>query len=153
MKKFLFIIVCVLTFCFAVSACSKGGDGAKSYTGEYGYEQYGSKYGVKVSVRVKDGVIESVEILDSDYLAATPQDIWDGKSVWDDGLDALLESYKGKEVSFVTGQKVAVKSDGEPYTNDDEPEEKIDYGGLVITGATMGSGRLLLAVQNALKKI
>ena len=46
---------------------------------------------------------------------------------------------------------VAVKDDGEPYTTDDGVQ--VNYGGLVITGATMGSGRLLLAVQNALSNM
>ena len=74
---------------FAFAGCG----GAKSYTGEYGYENYGVKYGVKVQVQVKGDKITGVEILQSDYTAATPEDIWDGKPTWDEGLSALLKKY------------------------------------------------------------
>ncbi len=146
MKK-LFLIIS-LAFClFAFAGCG----GAKSYTGEYGYENYGVKYGVKVQVQVKGDKITGVEILQSDYTAATPEDIWDGKPTWDEGLSALLKSFEGKTVEEIRAINVAVKDDGEPYTTDDGVQ--VNYGGLVITGATMGSGRLLLAVQNALSNM
>lgn len=150
MKTFkkLLIVLSALVMVVAIAALA-GCSSTKKYTGEYGYVEYGTKYGVKVEVSVKDDKITGVKILDSDYVAATSEDHWDDKAIWDNGLANLLKSYEGKTVEEVCALKVEVKDNGAPLTSDDDVE--VDYGNLVITGATMGSGRLLLAVQNALK--
>ena len=55
-------------------------------------------------------------------------------------------------VKDVLALNVATAESGAPYVREDE--QFSDFGGnLIITGATLGSGRLLLAVQDALSKI
>lgn len=142
--KKLLIVVSALVMVIAIAALAGCGSTEK-YTGEYGYESYGTKYGVKVEVQVKDEKISKVTILDSDYVAATSEEHWDDTAKWNNGIAALLKSYEGKTVAEVCAIKVDVDAKGEPVTGNG-----INYNGLAITGATMGSGRLLLAVQNAL---
>lgn len=98
-------------------------------------------YGVCVRAVVKDGKILAVGIVDSGYTEVTES--WSGKSQWNNGIENLLESYKGKKVSDILGLEVTVSESGEPQSVSDS-----DY---VISGATQGSGRLLLAIQSALK--
>lgn len=65
---------------------------------------------------------------------------WNNYEAW------LLQKYEGMAVADVLDMKVYIKTSGEPYSSD-----KNDFGELIITGSTQGSGRLLLAVQDALK--
>lgn len=51
------IVVCLGVVAFA--ACS--GEDAKTYKGEYSYENYGHTYGMVVNVSVADGKITKVE--------------------------------------------------------------------------------------------
>ncbi len=134
----------------ALGSSLSNGDGvnAVTYEGEYSYENAwvaGSYYGIKVSVSVDDNTdtIISVSVLDSDYIEVS--DSWTDKALWEDGLEELLNSYAGKSVAEVLAVTVTT-SDSVPG----QPEEVSDSS-YVITGATQGSGRLLLAVQNALE--
>lgn len=68
------------------------------------------------------------------------EDTWKTDEAW------LLQKYEGVAVADVLDMKVYIKTSGEPYSSD-----KNDFGELIITGSTQGSGRLLLAVQDALK--
>ncbi|MDE5942765.1 MAG: FMN-binding protein [Clostridia bacterium] len=119
-----------------------------TYTGEYHYNSNGNEYGIKVSVVVTGGKITKVSILDSDYVEVTsalPQYGWEQSNVdnWNNNIDNLLAQYNGKSVSDILAINVEVE--------DSVPADGQTFGGLVISGATQGSGRLLLAVQNALK--
>lgn len=122
------------------SACAK----TQSYFGEYHYESWGTDYGVRVKVEIqsdpKGDRIRSVQIEESDYVEVTES--WAGKTVWDEGLDNLLRSYRGRTIAEVLLTDVSVEDSGEP--------DGVSDNGYVIAGATVGSGRLLLAVQNAL---
>ncbi|MDE7439340.1 MAG: hypothetical protein K2N23_02385 [Clostridia bacterium] len=69
---------------------------------------------------------------------------WLNKESW------LLQQYEGKSVAEVLAIKVFYDENGEPYSTKDNAE--FATSGLVMTGATQGSGRLLKAVQNALSK-
>ena len=68
----------------------------------------------------------------------------------------LLQQYEGLTVKEVLGIKVYIKDSGEPYeVKDDhniERNPQLAESGLLVTGATQGSGRLMLAVQDALSK-
>lgn len=69
---------------------------------------------------------------------------------WNKGEAWLLQQYEGKSVADVLDMKVYIANNGEPY----ETGYNAEFGtsGLVISGATQGSGRIALAVQNALGK-
>ena len=117
------------------------------YVGSYSYQSWGTNYGIKVYVTVEGGKIAAVEKAESDFVdVSSPRgDSWKEEDVanWNDNLGALLESYKGMTVKQVLKNKVHCDSSGAPDNSDYDD-------GLIISGATLGSGRLLLAVQNAL---
>ncbi len=120
-----------------------GENTARAYIGEYKYENAwvaGSYYGIKVAVTVKSGVVLKVEVLDSEYTSVT--DSWDNKEIWINGLANLLKAYEGRTVDEILSVAVTTAANGQP--------EAVADSNLMITGATQGSGRLLLAVQNAL---
>lgn len=151
-KTIALTVVCA-ALCVGIVALAGCGGGEKTYNGtyvgEYSYTYSGTNYGIKVSVVVEDNVIQSVEKLQSDYVDVTPviPDMWSQEDVanWNNNLSGLLASYEGKTVAEIKAIKVTVAESGEPTLDKDE------YDGLVISGATVGSGRVLLAVQNALK--
>ena len=143
MKKF---IRTALTFSALLSALFVSGckGGGKEYTGDYHYDTEYGVYGVKVSVEVQNGIIKDVDILDSNYQEVT--DVWDGKENYLAHREDLLKSFEGKTVEEVLSYTVAKEADGEPT--------QVSASGLkLITGATLCSGRLILAVQDALSKI
>lgn len=155
-KLFKTVALTIITaaLCVGIVALAGCGGGDKTYNGtyvgEYSYTSSGTNYGIKVSVEVENNVIKSVTKMESDYVEVTdpmPEYGWTEENVaaWNNGLSNLLASYAGKTVSEIKAIKVTVKDSGEPNLPVDE------YNGLVITGATVGSGRLLLAVQDALK--
>ena len=120
--------------------------GYSVYSGEYKYENTwvpGSYYGIAVNVTVKDDVVVSVIVAESDYTEVT--DSWENKDIWLNGLASLLASYEGRSVAEILSKDVATDANGQPTAVSDSA--------LMITGATQGSGRLLLAVQNALSQI
>ena len=121
-------------------------EGYSVYSGEYKYENQwvsGSYYGIAVKVVVKDNKIACVGIANSDYTEVT--DSWSDKNLWLDGIDGLLAAYKGRGVDEILSASVTTDDNGQPTAVSDST--------LMITGATQGSGRLLLAVQNALGTI
>ena len=121
--------------------------GYEVVTGEYHYPNAWSPtaphYGIKVNVAVYNGTVVSVSVVDSDYVSVT--DSWESKDIWLNGLDELLAAYNGRTVEAVLAEEVVTSGVGQP--------DKVENGELMITGATQGSGRLLLAVQNALEKL
>ena len=122
----------------------------ETYAGEYHYTNYGVEYGVKVNVTVNGGVITNVAIADSEYTQlspANPDHGWtdENRQNYLDNEAALLAAYKDKSVAEVLAVGVSVNENGEPAGVPDSS--------LLISGATQSSGRLLLAVQNALLKI
>lgn len=129
----------------AVQDALKKTEGYSVAEGEYHYANPwgGADYGIKVRVVVKDGVIQKVAEIPCDYVPVTAS--WDNKNVWLDGLDALLAAYEGKTVQDINALSVTCNEKGEPTA--------VDNAAYVITGSTMGSGRLVLAVQNALANL
>lgn len=140
MKKFLTGLGVTLALAVCLTGC---GGGEKTFTGEYSYDTEYGRYGAKVNVVVKGDVIDRVEIVESDLIRVTPQ--WEGSTVYHEGEQALLESFSGKTVSQVKGYTVTTAEDGVPT--------KVEAEGIaVVTGASQSTGRLVLAVQNALEK-
>ncbi len=117
----------------------------KTYTGEYQYTAWGTNYGIKVEVAVTGEKIDSVKVLDSNYVSVTGT--WADKAVWENGLEGLLAKYEGKTVEEVLAVKVNTETTGAPVTADKDNFTYADYN---LAGATQGAGRLLLAVQDAL---
>lgn len=86
------------------------------------------------------------------HVVSDPQGDWSEKAKlnWLTKENWLLQQYEGKSVADVLAVKVFYDENGEPYSKDDNSD--FASSGLVLTGATQGSGRLLIAVQNALGK-
>lgn len=159
-KRVLKALVCaalgasVCAACSGLCGCFKTTDAV----GEMNYVQWGTNYGIKVNVQVqtdkKGKRIREVTVLKSDYVSASPaneENGWD-PVVWDENLQTLLNAYRGMYVDDVLALEVVTNSYGAPLVKSDAGFE--NYGDdLIITGATLGSGRLLIAVQNALKTL
>ena len=145
-KRFLIGLTCALASTLSMgllAAC--GGEEAKTYEGEYHYASPWSAtapdYGVKVKVTVTGGKIDKVEIVESDYVQVT--ETWTDKQTYLDGEKGLLDSFAGKTVEAVMDYSVTKDDKGGPTAVTAE-------GLKVITGATQSTGRLILAVQDAL---
>ena len=78
--------------------------------------------------------------------ANSDADNWTSHENW------LLQQYVGWSVADILDIDVFYGSTGEPYGTKGGYNAELASSGLVITNATQGSGRLMLAVQNALKK-
>ncbi len=139
-----FTALALSTGMVALAGCGNVYDGV--YEGEYHYNEYGTEYGIRVKVEVEKDVITGVSVLPSDFVEATPAEYgWDDSALWSQGRGQLLQKYVGRSVGEVKAEKVPVDNIGAPVTGN------VDYDGLIVSGATQSSGRLLLAVQNALK--
>ena len=100
---------------------------------------------------------DPVTVYNSDWhTVSRPVNDWteDDKLNWLNKESFLLQQYEGRSVDEILGIKVFTDENGEPYKLDFEGTKcnpEFEESGLVLAGATQGSGRLLLAVQNALK--
>ena len=137
-----------------------GGKDGK-YIGKYSYVNYGHTYGVCVEVTVVNNIITRVEDITKsnpetkDWVSvsdANPAYGWSDEAVanWNTNEEWLLAQYEGWSVADVLDLRAYVKTGGEPYSED----KNVDAveSSLVISGATQGSVRVLLAVQDALGK-
>lgn len=147
-----FLAVSALTVsCGAmVFAGCGGGNETKTVEGDYHYVTDYGTYGVKVSVEVEDSSvgykIKKVSLIDCDYTVTTSAQYgFADEAKWNGGLNALLDVYSGRTVSSVLEKKVTTDASSAPTAVSDSA--------FVIAGVTQSSGRLLLAVQNALKKL
>jgi hypothetical protein len=143
--------------CVAMASC-----GGTAYTGEYHYStDYGFDYGVKVEVTVSGDTIKSVKILDSDYHKITDAATWSEEGVknYTDNEAALLKSFEGMKVADVKAYTVQTVSESEAsqYLPAGQPKEggitPTDGSIKLISGATQCTGRLILAVQDAIKNL
>ncbi|MDE6850335.1 MAG: hypothetical protein K2J54_03310, partial [Clostridia bacterium] len=122
-------------------------DGYKVAEGEYGYNSWGTNYGAKVRVVLKNNVVKKVVTLSSGYTNATT-----GMASWDSNLwiaeaDKILAAYNGKTVDEILGMTATVEG------QNGATQTSVSDNSLIATGATMSSARLLLAVQNALESL
>ncbi|MDE6104363.1 MAG: hypothetical protein K2G38_01570 [Clostridia bacterium] len=163
MKK-IFKALAVLAATTAIGAgigmaagCSKGYNG--TYEGEYKYEvNYGTGpmyYGMSVKVTVENNIITKVvdttpvkhpdwHVVSSAGWGWTDEDV----ANWSDNECWLLQKYEGWAVSDILAVKVYIENNGVPY--DKGHNDQLLGSELIITNATQSSGRLMLAIQNAL---
>ena len=174
MKKLLVIALAVILVVSAVcvlAACGK----EEVVEGEYSYFAYDyaaqalsttNKYGCKVKVTVKGGVITAIEVTAdtaSFYnLTATWTDNYQadgnptaGKKAWMDNGQAMADSFVGLTVEEVNAITVGKTTELVESTPAGQPTGITGAPSAlkVVTGATQSSGRLILAVQNALSKL
>ena len=145
MKKILIIALAVvmLVSVFALTACNQ-----QTVEGEYAYDNAwvpGAKYGVKVSVTLNKDVITKVVVTSEDTETYTNLSAsWDKKATWENGQAAFLASFEGKTIQDVLNIRVACAANGQPNSVE---------GFTAVAGATQSSGRVILAIQNAIKKL
>lgn len=158
MKKFLVIalVVVMALGVFAFAACEKGEtvDGEYSYANPY-VTTGDSKYGCKVKVTVKGGVITAIEVAADTDTFYNLSEGWKnedgtpttGKKAWMDNGKAMADSFVSMKVADVNAIKVTCEK-SVPSKIESAPTAL-----KVVSGATQSSGRLILAVQNALSKL
>lgn len=125
--------------------------------GEYHYANPwgGNDYGVKVKVVVEEDIIQSVTIVESDYVQASAT--WTDRDNYLAQEAELLSRYKGVDVDDVMKIKVGISTDpkGQPITQDEDGFVALKAGktDLLLGDATQSSARIVLAVQNAIENI
>lgn len=127
--------------------------------GEYHYANpWDSKspdYGVKVKVVVEEDIIQSVTIVESDYVQASAT--WTDRDNYLAQEAELLSRYKGLDVDDVMKIKVGISTNpqGQPLTQDEDGFVALKAGktDLLLGDATQSSARIVLAVQNAIENI
>lgn len=165
MKKILVLALAIVMALSVVAlvACAE----PQTVEGEYKYENpwtAGNYYGVKVSVTVQGNRISKVEITSTDdpddkYTNLSSGWTDEGKKTWNDGKADFLTSFEGLTVDEVKAIKVEKDANGAPNTAKDVDTIKDAPASLKIvetaehTGATQSSGRVILAVQDALSKL
>ena len=144
-----------------LAACGEKGISG-SAKGEYSYESYGHTYGIKVEVTVENGKITKVERLEHDWVEATDTVMgdWDGGANYNKEINNELKKFNGLSVDDVLDLEVAVTEAGAPETQKTNGEANPNFKPLVIgdtnlvlAGSTQSSGRLVLAVQDALENL
>ena len=144
-----------------LAACGEKGISG-SAKGEYSYESYGHTYGIKVEVTVENGKITKVERLKHDWVEATEtvSGDWDGGANYNKEINNELKKFNGLSVDDVLDLEVAVTEKGAPETQKTNGEANPNFKPLVIgdtnlvlAGSTQSSGRLVLAVQDALENL
>ena len=155
MKKLIVIALAVVMALsiVAFAAC----DGEKSYDGAYSYPHpWGGEtpYGAKVTVTVKGGVITNVKLWEEKDTGWTRTSANSGNWTTHDETEAsyaaFLKCFEGLTVEEVKAIKVACGENGVPsdngITNTPDAVE-------LLAGATQSYGRIILAIQNALKDV
>ena len=151
MKKLIVIALAVVMALSVVAFAACGG--AQTVEGEYSYKNAWDKtgtqsYGAKVTVTVKGGVITSVEVAADTDTFFNLSSGWTDKSKWENGEKAMIDSFVGLSVEEVNAITVKCAESGQPESITGAPSAL-----KVVSGATQSSGRLILAVQNALSKL
>lgn len=149
MKK-ITVIALVLVLAFGAAALAACG-GTQTVTGEYYYENEwvaGTYYGAKVDVTVSGNTITKVKLYTDEETGWTrTTTTWEaadgqlGYAAAEAAYDEWIQSvFVGKTVEEVNA-----------YTADTTPSVSPDSAKL--SGATLSSARIILAVQNALSKL
>ena len=151
MKKLIVIalVVVMALSVVAFAACA----GSETVEGEYSYKNAWDKtgtqsYGAKVTVTVKGGVITAIEVAADTDTFFNLSSGWTDKATWENSGKAMADSFVGLTVEEVNAIKVDCAESGQPNTITGAPSAL-----KVVSGATQSSGRLILAVQNALSKL
>lgn len=152
----------------ATTGCSAGKNG--TYYGEYHYVNYGHTYGMIVEVNVENNIITKITDItntdnsyakeiqkDTEWVVVSPANPsidWSEDDVkkWNTYENWLLQQYVGWSVTDILDITVYYGSNGQPYETKGGYNAELLQSSLLISGATQGSGRLMLAVQDALTK-
>ncbi len=153
--KFLVVGAVAAVACAALVGCGK--DYTGSYNGEYKYSSTWGGYGVTGAVEVKGEKITKVTCTDPEgyhnITASWKENQHEGDLGHDKaaaGLEAYITSHiVGKTVDEIKAINVAVEEGGAPTVG----AEASGQGDFIYTGATQTSGRIILAIQNALKDV
>ncbi|MBO5327681.1 MAG: hypothetical protein J6B04_00745 [Clostridia bacterium] len=145
------VILATVHCAIAFSGCVRE---VYTYEGEYFYTQYGTNYGIKVLVEVSDDRIADVWVLKSGYVDATPAQYgWTDEAKWNEELPALLDKFTGEKVEDVLNINVVCGEIGDPVgASQDNFSKYGEDNKYLISSCTVGSGRLIKAIQNAVKK-
>ena len=118
-------------------------------------------YGVKVKVTVKDDIIQSLEIVKSDFVQATEG--WEGREDYLASESSILAKFKNLDVDDIMKLEIAVDKNGQPITSKNEDNTAnpdfdastfvVGETNLLHTGATQSCARIILALQNAIEKL
>lgn len=165
MKKILVLALAIVMALSVVAlvACAK----EETYEGEYKYANtYNDSgdnavlddyYGCKVTVSVKKGVITKVVVAEDTAKLFNLSSGWGDKAKWTAGAKDMIDSFVGLKVEDVKKIEVAKTTSGAPDTSVETIKNAPDSLKVVATadhtGATQSSGRLILAVQDALKDV
>lgn len=148
MKKILVIALTVIMVvsAFALTACAQ----PQTVTGECSYESYGTKYGCKVDVTVKNGIITNVKLYtdeETGWVRTTaPYGNWSQEQF--DAAESAYAEYLDKFVGMTVEQANAIVA-----TATAEGQSVEDKDNWAIAGATVSSARIIVAIQNALSKL
>ena len=155
MKKLIVIALAVVMALSIVAFAACGG--SETVEGEYSYDNTwtpGQKYGCKVTVTVKGGVITAIEVAADTDTFFNLSAGWKDKALWEKDGQAMIDSFVGltvEEVNKITVTKNTDASKGsleQPAAITGAPASL-----KIVSGATQSSGRVILAVQNALSKL
>lgn len=172
MKKALIGLALGAVAALGVVGFAACGAPTETFEGEYHYANAwgGNDYGVKVAVTVntETNKITKVEILESEYTQLTPSWVESENehalAYQNGGEDELLGRYVGLTVDQVkaVANMIDVLENGQPQSNNSDGSVNPDFDAdtflvsgtttsLLYSGATQSSGRIVLAVNNALK--
>ena len=158
MKKLIVIALAVVMALSVVAFAACGG--SETVEGEYSYDNAwtaGQKYGCKVTVTVKGGVITAIEVAADTDTYYNLSAGWTDKAKWENGAKDMIDSFVGLTVEEVNAIKVTcdTETNNAAHTVKGQPTkiEGAPSALKVVAGATQSSGRTILAVQNALSKL
>lgn len=159
-KILVLLLAVVMAFSVvALAACGGGKDGTAE--GEYSYFAYDyanqklsdtNKYGCKVTVTVTEGKISAVVVAADTATFYNVSSGWGEKENWLTNGGNFAQSFINKAPADVMKIKVSVTEALDGTTPAGQPKSIEGLTGYV-TGATQSSGRLILAIQNALSKL
>jgi hypothetical protein len=158
-------MIASLACCALIGGCVLGVTGCSGkyedgiYKGEYSYAceaKPGETFGAKVEVTVQNQIITAVKVSEDGTTYYNIAPFWpEGSREGDLGPTKAAEGYQdyinekivGQKASTIVSLKIMTDEHGIPKYDVAHKEAWSDY---IYTGATLTSGRLLLAIQNAL---
>lgn len=151
-KKIGFLLMIGVLF---LTGCTIGGGETVKGVYEYAANAAGNTYySASVTVKVKDEKIVSVTLDDDSDVRFNLTQSWanEDKLNWTDNQAAFLDSFKGKTIQEILSIVVNVIDTTQGYSLKGQPETIEGYVD-AVAGATQSSGRVILAIQDALSKI
>lgn len=126
------------------------GESEKTYTGSYTYINAwtpAQDYGVTVTVKVKGSKIVSVECAADTDTVHNVTPTWANHDATVAALPDYLKKFEGKSVKEIKNLEVKTTNAVPDVGN------ASGQGDYILTGSTQTSGRIILAIQNALNQV